>query len=108
VGFAWLDHRVPPACGWHRAGLLPRQVLHAERVTWIQPAWPDLIALGHAPGPGYRSVLDAALAAQDEGAFSDHAGAIAWLQAAPADVRLQRRLAAGRPPASSSGRTHSG
>ena len=56
----------------------------------------DLIALGHAPGPQYRSVMAAALEAQDEGEFTDHAGAVAWLGRIAADGRLARLLAEGR------------
>ena len=55
----------------------------------------DLMALGHAPGPQYGPVMAAALDAQDEGAFSDHAGAVAWLADAAADGRLDGWLQAG-------------
>jgi len=56
----------------------------------------DLIALGHAPGPQYRPVMDAALAAQDDGEFTDHAGGVAWLARIAADGRLAHHLAEGR------------
>jgi tRNA nucleotidyltransferase (CCA-adding enzyme) len=39
-----------------------------------------LLALGRAPGPGFKPVLDAAFEAQLEGAFTDEAGGIAWLR----------------------------
>jgi tRNA nucleotidyltransferase (CCA-adding enzyme) len=39
-----------------------------------------LIALGRSPGPAFRPVLDAAFEAQLDGAFSDEAGALAWLR----------------------------
>ena len=55
----------------------------------------DLMALGHPPGPQYRPVMAAALAAQDDGAFTDHAGAVAWLAGIEADGRLARYLAEG-------------
>ncbi|SDN47216.1 tRNA nucleotidyltransferase (CCA-adding enzyme) [Klenkia soli] len=48
----------------------------------------DLIALGHEPGPCFRGVMAAALAAQDEGLFTDRAGAVAWLAELAADGRL--------------------
>lgn len=40
-----------------------------------------LIAAGWKPGPAFRPVLAAAVAAQDEGQFDDEAGALAWLAA---------------------------
>jgi tRNA nucleotidyltransferase (CCA-adding enzyme) len=55
----------------------------------------DVIALGHAPGPQYRPVMEAALAAQDEGLFTDHAGAVVWLARIAADGRLARYLSEG-------------
>jgi tRNA nucleotidyltransferase (CCA-adding enzyme) len=39
-----------------------------------------LLALGFKPGPGFKPILDAAFEAQLDGAFSDEAGGIAWLQ----------------------------
>jgi tRNA nucleotidyltransferase (CCA-adding enzyme) len=39
-----------------------------------------LIALGRKPGPGFKPVLDAAFEAQLEGAFSDEASGLAWVQ----------------------------
>jgi tRNA nucleotidyltransferase (CCA-adding enzyme) len=39
-----------------------------------------LVALGHAPGPGFKRVLDAAFDAQLDGAFADEAGGVAWLR----------------------------
>ena len=56
----------------------------------------DLMALGYPPGPQYRPVMAAALAAQDDGAFTDHAGAVGWLAGIAADGRLERYLAEGR------------
>jgi tRNA nucleotidyltransferase (CCA-adding enzyme) len=38
-----------------------------------------LIAAGMPPGPAFKPVLAAALAAQDAGEFDDEAGAVAWL-----------------------------
>jgi len=55
----------------------------------------DLMALGHAPGPQYGPVMAAALEAQDDGAFGDHAGAVAWLAGAAADGRLDGWLQEG-------------
>ncbi len=40
-----------------------------------------LIAAGMSPGPRFRPLLAAALAAQDEGSFGDERGALAWLAA---------------------------
>lgn len=42
-----------------------------------------LIARGLAPGPVFRTVLVAALEAQDGGAFDDEDGALRWLDASP-------------------------
>jgi tRNA nucleotidyltransferase (CCA-adding enzyme) len=42
-----------------------------------------LVALGQRPGPGFKTVLDAAFEAQLDGAFSDEAGALAWLRKHP-------------------------
>lgn len=39
-----------------------------------------LIAAGMQPGPAFRPLLAAAVAAQDAGVFSDEAGAIRWLE----------------------------
>lgn len=39
-----------------------------------------LIQLGHRPGAGFKPVLDAAFEAQLDGAFTDEAGGLAWLQ----------------------------
>ncbi len=39
-----------------------------------------LISLGFKPGPAFKPVLDAAFEAQLDGAFSDEAGAMTWLQ----------------------------
>ena len=39
-----------------------------------------LIAAGWEPGPRFRVVLDAAERAQDDGEFSDEAGAVAWFE----------------------------
>uniref|UniRef100_UPI0034E048E1 HD domain-containing protein n=1 Tax=Modestobacter roseus TaxID=1181884 RepID=UPI0034E048E1 len=55
----------------------------------------DLMALGHAPGRHYAPVMAAALDAQDDGAFTDHAGAVEWLAAAAADGRLNAWLQEG-------------
>lgn len=57
----------------------------------------DLFALGHAPGPQYRPVMEAALAAQDEGSFTDHAGAGRLAgpdrrRRAPGALSLRRRI----------------
>lgn len=57
----------------------------------------DLMALGYAPGPQYRPVMAAALAAQDAGEFDDHAEAVAWLGRIAADGRLAGYLSEGRP-----------
>ncbi len=40
-----------------------------------------LIAAGMSPGPQFRPLLAAALAAQEEGSFGDEQGALAWLAA---------------------------
>lgn len=39
-----------------------------------------LIALGHAPGPHFTAVLDAAFEAQLDGAFTNEEGGLAWLE----------------------------
>ncbi|GAB4081831.1 CCA tRNA nucleotidyltransferase [Modestobacter muralis] len=56
----------------------------------------DLVALGHAPGRHFAPVMRAALAAQDDGEFVNHAGAVDWLARVEADGRLARLLAEGR------------
>lgn len=43
--------------------------------------WDHLIAAGMIPGPAFKPVLAAALAAQDAGEFDDEAGALAWFAA---------------------------
>ena len=53
------------------------------------------MARGDPPGPQYRPVMAAALAAQDDGAFTDRAGAVAWLAEIAADGGLERYLAEG-------------
>ncbi|MGH3273476.1 MAG: hypothetical protein ACRDNZ_04020, partial [Streptosporangiaceae bacterium] len=40
-----------------------------------------LIAAGLSPGPAFRAILTAGLAAQDDGEFDDEAGAQRWLAA---------------------------
>jgi len=40
-----------------------------------------LIGLGHAPGPEFKRILDAAFEAQLDGAFADEEGGIAWVKA---------------------------
>lgn len=50
----------------------------------------DLIALGLKPGPQFGEILRRAFEAQLEGAFTDHAGGIAWLR--------EHGLPAGRSP----------
>lgn len=40
-----------------------------------------LLALGRAPGPDFKRVLDAAFEAQLDGAFTDETGGLAWLRA---------------------------
>lgn len=40
-----------------------------------------LIAAGLTPGPAFKEILAASVAAQDDGEFDDEAGAIAWLEA---------------------------
>jgi tRNA nucleotidyltransferase (CCA-adding enzyme) len=42
-----------------------------------------LVALGRRPGPEFKPLLDAAFEAQLDGAFTDEAGAVAWLAAHP-------------------------
>lgn len=39
-----------------------------------------LIAAGMTPGPAFKPVLAAALAAQDAGEFEDEVGALRWLE----------------------------
>lgn len=39
-----------------------------------------LMAVGMKPGPEFRPIIDAAREAQDDGEFSDEAGAVAWLR----------------------------
>lgn len=39
-----------------------------------------LVALGRRPDPGFKPILDAAFEAQLDGAFTDEAGGIVWLQ----------------------------
>lgn len=67
-----------------------------RRPTQLLLRGEDLMALGHAPGPHYGPVMEAALAAQDEGLFTDHAGAVAWLARIAADGQLARYLAEGQ------------
>jgi tRNA nucleotidyltransferase (CCA-adding enzyme) len=40
-----------------------------------------LIAIGRAPGPGFKPVLEAAFEAQLDGAFADEDGGLAWIRA---------------------------
>ena len=40
----------------------------------------DLIALGYKPSPQFGKWLDACFEAQLDGAFADHAGALAWFK----------------------------
>jgi len=42
-----------------------------------------LVAIGRKPGPGFKPLLDAAFEAQLDGAFTDEAGAVAWLKSHP-------------------------
>ena len=39
-----------------------------------------LVALGRAPGPEFKALLDAAFEAQLDGAFTDETGGVAWLR----------------------------
>ena len=41
------------------------------------------MAIGRKPGPEFKPLLDAAFEAQLDGAFTDEAGAVAWLKAHP-------------------------
>ena len=47
-----------------------------------------LIAAGMVPGPAFKPVLAAALAAQDAGEFDDEAGALAWMRERLSTERL--------------------
>ncbi len=47
----------------------------------------DLIAAGLPPGPAFKSILAAAIAAQDDGIIGDHESGIRWLQS-----HLYRRI----------------
>jgi tRNA nucleotidyltransferase (CCA-adding enzyme) len=38
------------------------------------------MAVGMKPGPSFRPIIDAAREAQDDGVFSNEAGAVAWLR----------------------------
>ena len=46
-----------------------------------------LIAAGMIPGPPFKPILAAAIAAQDAGKFTDEAGALRWLTIAMAGER---------------------
>jgi tRNA nucleotidyltransferase (CCA-adding enzyme) len=70
-----------------------------ERPGALQLRGSDLIALGIAPGRHFAPVMRAALAAQDDGEFSDHAGAVAWLARLDADGRLAQLLTSTPPDA---------
>jgi hypothetical protein len=50
---------------------------------------------GTLPDPHYRLVMEAALAARDEGSFTDYADVAAGLTRIAADGRLARYLAEG-------------
>jgi tRNA nucleotidyltransferase (CCA-adding enzyme) len=39
-----------------------------------------LVQLGLAPGPEFKSIIEDCAEAQLEGAFTDEAGGVAWLQ----------------------------
>ena len=39
-----------------------------------------LLALGRSPGPDFKPIINAAFEAQLDGAFSDEAGGVAWLE----------------------------
>lgn len=53
----------------------------------------DLVALRLTPGRQFGVVMRAAVAAQDDGEFVDHAGAVAWLARMAADGRLAQLVA---------------
>ncbi|MEV1283167.1 HD domain-containing protein [Modestobacter sp. NPDC049651] len=81
-----------PTIGWAEVA---EEVGVAERPGKLLLRGTDLMALGHSPGPQYAPVMTAALDAQDDGAFTDHAGAVEWLAMAAADGRLDAWLAQG-------------
>jgi len=60
-----------------------------------------LIAAGWEPGPAFRVVLDAAEKAQDDGEFSDEAGAMVWFERNYGPGGCQERRSPLRDPGSS-------
>jgi tRNA nucleotidyltransferase (CCA-adding enzyme) len=73
------DPYVPnPALPWLAMG---RDLKVEERPAKGLLTGDHLIAAGMVPGPAFRPILTAALAAQDAGEFDDVAGALRWLAA---------------------------
>lgn len=75
----------PPLTGPETLVLIEKLRTRAHQLSIrIAPPRPillgrHLIALGHAPGPHFTAILDAAFEAQLDGAFSDEATALIWL-----------------------------
>ena len=67
---ARIDALTSQARALHLASLSPRPIILGRH----------LLALGRAPGPDFKRVLDAAFEAQLDGAFTDEAGGKAWLR----------------------------
>jgi tRNA nucleotidyltransferase (CCA-adding enzyme) len=67
---ARIDALTARARALHLASLSPRPIILGRH----------LLALGRAPGPEFKRVLDAAFEAQLDGAFTDEAGGEAWLR----------------------------
>jgi tRNA nucleotidyltransferase (CCA-adding enzyme) len=65
-----------PAGAWLEVG---QDLKVAERPAKGLLTGDHLIAAGMVPGPAFRPLLAAALAAQDAGEFADEAGALQWL-----------------------------
>jgi tRNA nucleotidyltransferase (CCA-adding enzyme) len=70
-GHARIDALVAKARALALEQLAPRPILLGRH----------LIALGLAPGPRFRGLLDQAFEAQLDGAFADDSGAVAWARA---------------------------
>ncbi len=82
------DHRGRPPLISENTERRMRQLRDAARRLAVDSAAPrplvlgrDLIALGETPGRQFAAILHEAFEAQLDGAFTDHAGGLAWLRA---------------------------
>jgi tRNA nucleotidyltransferase (CCA-adding enzyme) len=74
---------VPPGVTALREAAAQLQLEHSAPRPILQGR--HLTASGHAPGPSFKRILDAAFEAQLDGEFQDLDGALVWLQSHPID-----------------------